>query len=50
MTELERDAGGNLVANATKFPSGLKALGDGLHGMGLKLGMYSSAGKFTCGG
>ena len=50
MTTLQRDSQGVLVANATKFPTGLRALSDRLHGLGLQLGMYSSAGKFTCGG
>jgi len=30
--------------NTEKFPSGMKALGDYLHGKGLKLGIYSRAG------
>ncbi|KAH7097787.1 glycoside hydrolase superfamily [Auriculariales sp. MPI-PUGE-AT-0066] len=34
----------------TKFPHGLKWLSDQLHTMGLKFGIYSSAGTFTCGG
>lgn len=50
MTEKRRDSRGNLVANATKFPSGLKVLANDLHAMGLQYGVYSSAGKFTCGG
>jgi len=44
-----RDANGSLVANSTKFPSGMKAVGDALHAMGLGFGMYSSAGVYTCG-
>lgn len=35
---------GNLVAKASKFPSGIKALADYVHGKGLKLGIYSDAG------
>lgn len=50
ITEKHRSSSGSLVANSTKFPSGLKTLGNKLHSMGLKFGMYSSAGKFTCGG
>ena len=34
----------------TKFPSGIKALADYVHGKGLKLGIYSSAGTTTCAG
>ncbi|XP_042012460.1 alpha-galactosidase-like [Salvia splendens] len=46
--ELNRDAQGNLVAKASKFPSGIKALADYVHGKGLKLGIYSDAGNQTC--
>ncbi|XP_047320996.1 alpha-galactosidase-like [Impatiens glandulifera] len=46
--EQKRDKKGFLVAKATKFPSGMKALSDYLHAKGLKLGLYSSAGTFTC--
>jgi len=35
---------GNLVANPSTFPSGMKALSDYVHGKGLKLGIYSDAG------
>ena len=48
MTEQNRTANGTLVGNAQKFPSGLKAIADGFHSMGLKFGVYSSAGRFTC--
>jgi alpha-galactosidase len=43
-----RDAHGDLVADSTRFPSGLKALADYIHGRGLKIGIYSSAGTGTC--
>ncbi|CAH9078735.1 unnamed protein product [Cuscuta epithymum] len=46
--ELDRDSQGNLVAKASKFPSGMKALADYVHNKGLKLGIYSSAGNMTC--
>lgn len=39
----------SLVANPSKFPNGMKAVGDALHGLGLGFGMYSDAGKYTCG-
>eukprot|EP00826_Nyctotherus_ovalis_P015389 TRINITY_DN1436_c0_g1_i3.p1 TRINITY_DN1436_c0_g1~~TRINITY_DN1436_c0_g1_i3.p1 ORF type:complete len:388 (-),score=105.50 TRINITY_DN1436_c0_g1_i3:149-1312(-) len=39
---------GKLVANATRFPSGIKALAKYCHDKGLKLGIYSSAGTKTC--
>ncbi|QYC44225.1 Alpha-galactosidase A precursor [Nonomuraea coxensis DSM 45129] len=45
-----RDANGNLVPDPQKFPSGMKALADYVHGKGLKLGIYSSAGTTTCAG
>lgn len=31
-----------------RFPNGIKALADYVHGKGLKLGIYSDAGYFTC--
>ena len=34
----------------SKFPNGIKALADYVHGKGLKLGIYSSAGTTTCAG
>jgi alpha-galactosidase len=43
-----RDAQGNLIPNS-KFPD-MKALADYVHSKGLKLGVYSSPGKTTCGG
>ena len=46
--ELARNATGYLVANASRFPSGMGALGEYLHGAGLKFGMYSSAGVHCC--
>lgn len=44
-----REANGKLFANAKKFPSGMKALADYIHGKGLKAGLYTDAGKNTCG-
>jgi alpha-galactosidase len=46
----ERDGRGRLVADPDKFPSGMKALADYIHGKGLKFGMYSCAGTHTCAG
>jgi alpha-galactosidase len=45
-----RDAAGRLQADPVRFPSGIKALADYVHGLGLKLGIYSSAGTLTCQG
>ncbi|XP_058007905.1 alpha-galactosidase 3 isoform X2 [Hevea brasiliensis] len=39
---------GQLVPDPKTFPSGIKALADYVHGKGLKLGIYSDAGIFTC--
>ncbi|XP_047325453.1 alpha-galactosidase 3 isoform X2 [Impatiens glandulifera] len=43
-----RDSAGQLVADPKTFPSGIKALADYVHDKGLKLGIYSDAGVFTC--
>jgi alpha-galactosidase len=43
-----RDAEGNIVADAERFPSGIKALADYIHAKGLKFGIYSDAGAMTC--
>jgi len=39
-----------IVANATRFPSGMKGLGDYLHSLGLRFGLYTDIGTRTCGG
>ena len=44
----ERDENGFVHEDPVKFPSGMKALADYLHERGLKLGIYSDAGNFTC--
>lgn len=46
--EPKRDGKGNILTNE-KFPD-MKRLGDSLHAMGLKFGIYSSPGPLTCGG
>ncbi|KAK6508744.1 hypothetical protein TWF506_010821 [Arthrobotrys conoides] len=43
-----RDGQGNLVADPSKFPNGIKWLADQVHALGLKIGIYSSAGTLTC--
>jgi alpha-galactosidase len=43
-----RDSAGRLMADATKFPSGIKALADYIHGKGLKFGIYTDAGSADC--
>jgi hypothetical protein len=47
---MERDANGRLVPEPERFPSGMSALGDYIHGKGLKLGIYSDGGLKTCAG
>ncbi|KAG6402048.1 hypothetical protein SASPL_138918 [Salvia splendens] len=47
-SEMARDSKGQLVADKKTFPSGIKALADYVHSKGLKLGIYSDAGAFTC--
>ncbi|KAK4490570.1 hypothetical protein RD792_001252 [Penstemon davidsonii] len=46
--EIARDDKGALVPKNSTFPSGIKALADYVHSKGLKLGIYSDAGYFTC--
>jgi len=46
--QVSRDASGTIVADATRFPAGMKALADYVHGKGLKLGLYTDAGTGTC--
>ena len=45
-----RDNQGHLVPDPEKFPNGMKAVADYVHGKGLKFGMYSCAGVMTCAG
>jgi alpha-galactosidase len=45
-----RDNRNNIIPNPIKFPSGIKALADYVHGKGLKLGIYSDAAPLTCAG
>lgn len=44
----ERGEDGKLREDKTKFPSGIKALADYVHSLGLKFGMYSCSGPLTC--
>jgi alpha-galactosidase len=45
-----RDNRNNILPDAKKFPSGIKALADYVHKKGLKLGIYSDAAQLTCAG
>ncbi|XP_019235682.1 PREDICTED: alpha-galactosidase 1-like [Nicotiana attenuata] len=46
--EPQRDDKGNFAPKKSTFPSGMKALADYVHSKGLKLGIYSDAGYYTC--
>lgn len=46
--EMYRDDKGKFVPKKSTFPSGIKALADYVHSKGLKLGIYSDAGYYTC--
>jgi alpha-galactosidase len=43
-----RNPEGNIVVDAEKFPSGIKALANYIHSKGLKFGIYTDAGTMTC--
>jgi alpha-galactosidase len=43
-----RDADGKLRWNKTKFPSGIPALAEYIHGKGLKVGIYETPNTSTC--
>lgn len=45
-----RDSAEQLVPNASRFPSGMRALGSYMHSKGIKFGIYSDEGTETCGG
>jgi alpha-galactosidase len=46
--QVSRDGEGNIVADAKRFPNGIKAVADYVHSKGLKFGIYSDAGTGTC--
>ncbi|KAK6059713.1 alpha-galactosidase [Cooperia oncophora] len=48
--ERNRDADGRLVADKTRFPSGIKALAKYMHDRNLFLGIYEDWGNKTCAG
>jgi len=45
-----RDRHGRLQPDKERFPSGMKALGEYIHSLGLKFGIYEDYGNFTCAG
>jgi alpha-galactosidase len=48
--QVSRDASANIVVDPQRFPSGMKAVADYVHSLGLKFGIYSDAGSKTCAG
>jgi alpha-galactosidase len=48
--QVERKNDGTIVADTSRFQSGMKALADYVHDKGLKFGVYSDAGTKTCQG
>ncbi|PNF24276.1 Alpha-N-acetylgalactosaminidase [Cryptotermes secundus] len=46
----ERGSDGRLQPDPQRFPSGIKALADYIHSLGLKFGIYEDFGNYTCAG
>ena len=44
-----RDTNGKLITHPTRFPEGLKGVVEHIHSLGFKAGIYSDAGRNTCG-
>jgi hypothetical protein len=44
-----RDASGNITVDSADWPGGMQAIADYIHGLGLKAGIYTDAGKQGCG-
>ena|SRR5271154_4163688 len=44
----KRSKAGDLLPDTHRFPSGIQSLADTIHSMGLKFGIYESAGYITC--
>ncbi|HEX8868117.1 MAG TPA: ricin-type beta-trefoil lectin domain protein [Lentzea sp.] len=44
----QRDSAGGLRSHPSKFPGGMKALGDYIHAQGLKFGIYQVPNEKTC--
>ena len=41
---------GMMIPDPERFPNGIKYLSDYMHSKGLNIGIYSSAGRYTCSG
>jgi alpha-galactosidase len=48
--QVARDEEDRIVADPERFPSGIAALADYIHGKGLKFGLYTDVGPQTCAG
>lgn len=46
--QVSRDENGEIVPDKDRFPHGMKFVADYVHSLGLKFGIYSSAGTVTC--
>jgi len=46
--QVARDGNGNLYADPERFPGGIQPLAAYVHERGLKLGIYTDAGRLTC--
>jgi len=44
-----RDGSGNITIDTSEWPGGMQAAADYIHGLGLKAGIYTDAGKDGCG-
>jgi alpha-galactosidase len=48
--QVARAPDGTIIADPLRFPNGIAALAEYVHGRGLKLGIYTDAGFYTCQG
>ena len=46
--QVDRYANGTIVADPARFPYGIRAVADYVHGLGLRFGVYTSQTQFTC--
>jgi hypothetical protein len=46
--QVQRSPNGTINADPARFPGGMKALADYIHGIGLKFGVYTAQHSFTC--
>ncbi len=44
-----RDGSGNITIDTSEWPGGMQAIADYIHGLGLKAGIYTDAGRDGCG-